>query len=578
MGARALGFTRQLWARPWWALLGLLVYTAVLAVLARVPGAMETRASLFMAALPVAFGGLFLLAAFTFPEGDVLGRHSSYPTCLLTLPARTWELVLWPMLSGSAAAILAWVVPVACLLRPLGVEAPLLWPAIMIAACLVCLQALMWSPTGLPFLRVMGALIGIPALITAGIQASLAGVPEPAVAAAYGVLGLLAYAGAVVGLQRARTGEVPDWRWRRTERTGAAPCPPGSFLSAARAQLWFEWRSAGLGLPVTLLAVCLLTSLPLLWVRDLAPLQMNPPRSEFGSIEVNLWVRLQQSFLLALPLFAAILGCGRRRYDTRRRDLSLHPFLGTRPVASTAMIAARLRAAALGTLAAWGIVLLFVTGWLLLPARDGDTTAPLLFILARYGTGTTPLTLLLIGLLLVVWTWKSQVQGLFADVSGRGWLVYGAPLLAHGFWLAVLVWVMARSTQSQPMDPRYLPAPPELPWVVGIALVLKTAGALAAATGLLRRRLVAAPRLALWIGAWALTAGAVFALLSWLNSPSAQPTELAQTVVATYLPLCSDAIPAAVHTPGYLAAYAVLFVPLARLLAAPLALNWSRHR
>jgi hypothetical protein len=343
-----------------------------------------------------------------------------------------------------------------------------------------------------------------------------------------------------------------------------------------RAQLWFEWRSSGYVLPLVLAALCMLMSVPLLWVRDMVSLVPSPPGSEFGSIEVNLWLKLMQPCLFAPPLFAAILGCG-RSFGIRGKDLSLHPFLAIRPLRANAFVRAKLGAAALSTLTGWAVMLLFATGWLLLPAREGATTAPLLSILCRHCPPESAVALLLTLALLMLWTWKNQVQGLFADLSGRAWLVYGMPVLAHGFALIAFVECVSWSAGQVGRDVGSMDLPAAVPWGIGLALTLKLVGAGCALYEARRRRLASPGRLASLAAVWGIVALCLFGALAWIASHGANSGPLARSVTEIYFPLFGAGAPAPLRSLGYLAVITVLFVPFTRLVMAPLMFEWNRH-
>ena len=92
-----------------------------------------------------------------------------------------------------------------------------------------------------------------------------------------------------------------------------------------------------------------------------------------------------------------------------------------------------------------------------------------------------------------------------------------------------------------------------LPWVAGGAVVLKFLLAAWALRALCRRGELKPGAVAKLLGVWGLVAVGLFGLLLWL-------------------------VPSGL-VPAYgLALGVVLFVPLARLAVAPLALAWNRHR
>jgi hypothetical protein len=150
---------------------------------------------------------------------------------------------------------------------------------------------------------------------------------------------------------------------------------------------------------------------------------------------------------------------------------------------------------------------------------------------------------------LVASTWKHLVQSMCIGLTGRDWLVKGSVLVA----LIVLVaaWPLGdevlRNMRVQSIVWNALPG-----ILVAMVFMKIIAGAWVAIR-LYDSRL---------LGDRSLVAGAV----SWLAA-----------VLAIYATLAYFADSAAV--PRYfLGAIAILNVPLARVAAAPLALEWSRHR
>lgn len=108
------------------------------------------------------YGGLaaavgYLLCIFSFSR-EVLrfeGCESGFPTRLRHLPLPTLALAGWPMLWGSAAMVLVWLVLAWGALRPYGYNVPLGWPALLLAVILAWLQAIIWTPFPLPWVRAL---------------------------------------------------------------------------------------------------------------------------------------------------------------------------------------------------------------------------------------------------------------------------------------------------------------------------------------------------------------------------------------------------------------------------------------
>jgi hypothetical protein len=293
-------------------------------------------------------------------------------------------------------------------------------------------------------------------------------------------------------------------------------------------------------------------TLPLLWVRDTLPLDPTRPPSQpgegIGSLAVNAAIRAQELALLVPPFFAMVVGCGLRRSDNRRKDLTLDPFYATRPMRSSDLVLAKLKMAAISTLAAWAIMLLFLAGWLLTPARDGERSGPLVALLVPYFTPKAGLAVFAALLVLVVCTWSNQVQGLFVDLTGRAWIVNGYPI-AVGVLMTGFLWLLAWLDYNSTL-PRIVAL---LPRLAGVAVLLKLVAAAWALHALLRHRLLDVGALTLVVATWLVLAFGQFVLL--------------YTV-----------LPAGFVQPRNLALAVVLFLPLARIAAAPLALEWNRHR
>jgi hypothetical protein len=309
-------------------------------------------------------------------------------------------------------------------------------------------------------------------------------------------------------------------------------------------------------------------------VRETAPLQAG----WVPEIEVNLWVKLQQACLFTPPLLAAVLGCGRRRPGSRGQEFALDSFTATLPAGSGFVVGARIGAAVWSTFAAWVVMLAFVMGWLSVPGHSVGRSAPLLGLLAERSSPAEAAALLLVVAVLVLWTWKNQVQGMAADLSGRGWILYGVPAAAH---TAALVGLIGFSTWSRATVPAGGGPAPLPEWTGGLmllALGLKGIGSAWAARSLLRRRLVRPRTLCRLLAGWAGTALLVWAAAVWLAQEGAEAGPAASLLARTYLPPLAPGFPVEVREPLILAGITLLFLPLTRLLLAPLSLEWSRRR
>jgi hypothetical protein len=336
---------------------------------------------------------------------------------------------------------------------------------------------------------------------------------------------------------RARHGAVSKWggsfaRFQRLARRRTAARPP--FASAARAQAWYEWRQHGWSLPA--------------WVAIALPFELGLLFIDRGT-PAFVWITLA-AVTITPPIMAAFVATTVRSAGRRASDApGVTPFMATRPLASAAMVAAKLRVAMWSTAAAWLVVIVAVP-----PALGLSDAWPV--VLDRVhalrniiGMPRTVALALLALWLLVTATWKRLVLSLYVGLSGRAWLIR-----THvGVTLAVLVAIVP-AVQWLSADTRLLWAMWDtVLWLPAVLAGLKMAAAAWIGVQLHRRALVSERTLIVGAASWLAAVLALYAALVWI----------------AYSP----------HVPRYLLLVAaVLAIPLARLSAAPLALAWNRHR
>src|SRR3989475_12965514 len=220
MHSPALAMGWEFRRRHLWALIAMAGYLLALAAIKRLSlGPMEPirldppdgRAAVVITPLTATY--FYLLAAFSFGlAGDLGARPSIYPARMFALPVSTAALAGWPMLYGTAAVAILWLVTALSARWPWGIELPLIWPALLAAVFLAWTQALMWLPYGFP---------GVPPILTVPWLATLAAAARPAVhdhvrepmMVAFLAPQLpLAYVTACSAVGRARRGEGPGRR------------------------------------------------------------------------------------------------------------------------------------------------------------------------------------------------------------------------------------------------------------------------------------------------------------------------------------------------------------------------------
>src|SRR5581483_6976309 len=154
----SLALAYFLWTRHRFALSLLLGYWLALIVLGRtLPGEpFSVALGGVFSASPCVFP--FLIVFFPFSQYARLeARESGFPSRLWHWPLPTYALAGWPMLWGSIVLALAWLTLSWGALRPalrhLDIEPPLWVPALSLATTLAWLQAIIWTPFPLPWLR-----------------------------------------------------------------------------------------------------------------------------------------------------------------------------------------------------------------------------------------------------------------------------------------------------------------------------------------------------------------------------------------------------------------------------------------
>lgn len=537
--ALAIGWT--IWQRHRWGLTATAGSVAAAVVASAVARAMldsgDALQACGIAATPLAVCALYLAAVFAHGfDTDLATAGTAYPARMFTLPVRTVALVGWPMAYGTATFAVLWLITAGLIFRPAGLDVPLWWPALLWAAELAWIQALVWWPFGLAWLRVVVGLLVAHIPVTGTMLAQKLDLPEWVTLTFLGVaypLGLLA---AWVGVARARRGVVPSWEWLSS--VGASvdrlSAPRAAFGSAGRALAWYERRRYGLALPLivaVIVPICVLS----FFLEEITPPIMAR----------NL------GLALAVPVFCAGIGGGQvgRNNTWVREHYGLSSFAATRPVSTAAMVAAKLRAAARTTLLTWGLVSVMLAAGLFASGSHRVLGTMLNgWLDARPAADVTAAVALAV-VILVLLTWKRMVESLMLELIGREFVVKVMVIAGVFVGLNVVVlglWVLVHPEYHDTVRAA-------MPWVAGVLACLKLALAVVAIRALRRKGLVADRTLLMLAGVWLGAFGGLFGTLAWL--------------------VPADVAPAYVLAPGVL-----LLLPLARLSAMPLALDWNRHR
>jgi hypothetical protein len=542
---RAIGW--EFWRRHRWGFRAIGVYVVLLAaiklvvVVRGVPIIFRSAESFALVVMvPITVSFVYVLAVFSYGlSGDLVARQSMYPARMFTLPLSNAALVGWPMLYGATAMVVLWVITRSLSIWPSELSIPYVWPATLAASLVLWTQALVWMPYGLPGLRVVVSVFVLWAIDAIVIVALQFKTPEWAVVAITAPQIPVAYAVGRVAVARARRGVVPDWwfpAFRSLPSAGSREQSAGyrERWSAARAQSWYEWRRSGRSLPVWV-AIILPLELLLLWVAG---------TSTSVAIVVVLGALLTP-VVVATFAAASVSKTGGSASDA----YGLPPFIAARPLTDAQLLAAKFRMTIRSTLAAWTLVLLAIPiaiywsgTWLTL--RDWSRNV------AETIGGPRAIVLLVVivaGMLLS--TWRQLVQSLYFGLTGNERLIKGSvfvSLILASLLGPLAIWIVDSERIGMVWS--------AMPLILTVLVCLKMLAAGWVATRLVRERGPLNDRM-LITGAvcWTAAVLAVYGVLAWLTDTP--------------------------HIPRYFVMLvAILFVPLARLSAAPLAIARNRHR
>ena len=541
MRSPAAAFRWELGTRHRWILIALPIYLIALGVLKRAVIGPDRNVEFGddftgFGLVPLSFAFFYFIAVFSFGlNGDLAGRASIFPSRLFTLPVPTAELARWPMVYGGAAMIALLLGATVIARWSLGMDVPLVWPAIMAAVVLAWTQAFTWMPYGLRGIRVLFATAVLIALDTLVITAINLKLSEAVLIAFLAPQLPIAYLLACYALSRARRGVVPDWTISRSAARSGVDQKQPPFSSAARAQLWFEWRRHGRSLPL-LVAIVLPFELLLYFIGG------------HGSKGFVWFVTIA---ILCTPIIMAAFAATTisKANPFAREAYGVSPFLATRPLTSAQLIAAKLRMAWWSTAAAWAVMAIIAPFGI---AWSGADAVLIDWVQRMTHTVGLPRAIVLLALIfgsLVMFTWIMLVQSLYLGLTGKTWIIK-----ASGFIVFAAFSLMGPAFQwfiNNQSAERWLWE--NWPILVGALVAMKMAAGFWVATRLHRAALITDQRLLLLTTAWLATVAVLYgAMVWWIDTP--------------FFPRYAFAM------------IATLAVPFARLAAAPLAIAANRHR
>lgn len=492
----------------------------------------DSQAALYC--LPIGGIFLYLFYAFSYAETGQRGKGSGFPHWMLTLPVRTWLLVAPPMLSGMATVALAWIVAGHYILKPMGLEVPLVGPGLGLAFTLACVQALEWSPlsTRVKLLIMAPVLGGVwYGLFREDWQTVMLGVMP--------VLLLLAFVGGVLSVGLTRQGGMVRGEPATTDEPVARRRELAPFASAARAQLWMECRRNGLIIPGAI--ACWLALLTLMLV-------LAGPESLLGLLEMNVFL---------VPYMCIFLGCLAGKTDVWDRSLRITSYAAGRPLNSGTMVTAKLQMTGVALLVSAALFGIFVSGWFLWMR---DTHAMEQFWRRLVGSAADGswifIPIILAGIVGVAWL---QLAGhLFAGLAGRVW-VFAGVIVSYLVVIPNLLafnsgWQQEHREAAQHLSDM-------LPWIFGGLVVLKLVAAGAVFRLTVRRGLWNWRVVRNLVAIWTLI---VLCLLSVSFEAISEHHRYVEDISLSEFVMAGSLM--------------LFLCPLTRIGLAPLALEWNRRR
>ena len=345
---------------------------------------------------------------------------------------------------------------------------------------------------------------------------------------------------AVAGVARARRGDQPDQQWfigwTRSVADWFALRGEG-FGSRSRAQVWFEWRRGGLGLPIVV-------GLMILFLAILVTVGRHNPRLSPDS------PMRSPILLLTVPLLAAALSGGSwGSCQEPRLGHTMPTFLASRPMTCAELVWAKMKAAAISVAVLWCMTLASIVLMVIFTASWGELARQWNVLTKDLSAVHTVAVITLGVVLLPAATWKAMTANMFLGLAGRSWVGVAGVFVIGSLPVAAIP--MASWVSTHPEYHHDLLT--AVPWALGLAAVLKIVLGVWLVRVVMRRRLIEATLMQRLLAAWLLTAAGLTGLLCWLIPLSVAPWHLLLTCV-------------------------VLALPLVRVSLAPLALAWNRHR
>jgi hypothetical protein len=551
MKSPAIAILWETLARQRWLVAAIVGDFALLFALSRAlpPDWLEIDTVKFFALQTLIWFFLGIVALFSSVTSQSRTGRQGYPARMFLYPISTFRLVAYPMLFGMTTMVLGWLAVAFIILRPLGYDPPIALVAIGGAAAIAWFQAQSWWPFRSGIMRIVVVSTSVIVLTTAALWPLIVWGAGNLIGwillSTYIAMGFaLALRGVSLDRRGVRDGDreasaIREWFVRFIEGLSHQG---GDFRSAARAQLWYEWRTKGITLVVLVISLTTLSLICLGVFRVFAgedPLQM----------------RIFFSITITGPLyFCWAIGGQFGVDDPARKTMIISPFIAARPMTTGQMASVKLLASATSLLIAYGLILLMTPVWLV-TLRYLDTFSTILRpVAAAKGVGVIVLVAILGLVVVLTIAWKGMIGAMLPVLTGRPWV---ARILAFAFSVSVLfavllvVYITRDDNRIVAWSRTMYVA---IPWAMGLGVVVKILIGVVAYREGLRRGMISTAMLVGGLGLWAVMTASAFGLAALLL----RPVSLSLWIIV--------------------ALGAVLVPPFGRLPLAPLALDWNRHQ
>ncbi|HEX2475779.1 MAG TPA: hypothetical protein VHK01_13595 [Lacipirellulaceae bacterium] len=548
MRSAVVALAWEFWAanrRGWLIVLGAVLGCALLYRVFAGP-LQESEDLRFLCCLPMVMS-LILAAAFcNFTDRNSRDGIAGFPRHLFVLPLQTRFLVTWAMAFGLVSVLTIYIVWATLILPALGIKMWVRWPATLLAACVVCYQAIIWCLCSFRLTRIVTMSLVATTILGIGFLPGL--LPktnfwssETVLTSTLVSLALIAYGATIVTVGVQRRGGGRGWTLALpfVDRFAAILTYRRRALKSPEAALfWIEWRRFGLVLP----AAVLLTTTLILFLTI---------RFTDGSAKATMWA---ETWLGLMPVFLAVpIGMGFGKPDFWSLDLSLPTFVAARPISGGQLLAAKMKAAALSTTLAWLAVLLIAPLCIYLYLdtehwRDAWEMSGILY--SGFSRCILPILGLVMAMLL---TWSLLIGSIWLGYSGRPGFYYSFVSVGTASLLTAMCFLVWWVEFPRSRDRFVVNALPWLPWLLATAISVKVWFAAAFAERLQLRGLISRRHVAVFLCVW-IAATSFLVLRAWLLSPRIEWLRCTLLLMA----LC--------------------VIPAARLAATPLTIAWNRHR